>query len=417
MPQVNPTQSNPEFQPSLQGSNRLGRLRPPAWIWTDIFIPLVASRLMLILVAWLSLHLMRFDVHGKWEIGPRGETQNVDNQPLSTGRVITNVFSRWDAGWYLSLSRDGYQFVPGQQSNAAFFPAYPFLVRLVHLFSFSDSDASWLNAGIVVSHLMLLLALIYLYLLVRFDFDVQVAQRSVLYVLIFPTTLFFSAVYTESCFLAVAVASVYHARRGQWWLSGLFAAAAVLTRSPGIVLALPLGLEYLRQRNFDVRKITWNIFALALIPLALAAFLYYMQWRFGNAFATRDAQFAWSTTTTGLAWPWNTVIDFFRGPITFHGGPRSKIDFVFTVLCFALGLIGAFRLPAVYSIYTAASFLFTIGWGSFGGMSRYSLIIFPIFVVLALAGRTPAFHWALVTISSGLAAFFMILFAHWGWVG
>lgn len=380
-------------------------------------VPLVVSRVVLVLVAWLSLHLMRYNVSGKWEIGAQGNTEHVDDRPLSTSRVVTNVFSRWDAGWYLSLARDGYKFVPGQQSNAAFFPAYPLLVRCFHFFSLSRSDGSWLNAAIVVSNVMLLVALVYLYLLVRLDFDVQVAQRSVLYVLVFPTTLFFSAVYTESCFLALAVSSIYYARKGRWWPSSLLAAAAVLTRSPGIVLALPLGLEYLRQRKFDVRKLSWDVLSLALIPLALAGFLLFMKWRFGNAFATRDAQFVWSTTTTGLAWPWNTVIDFFRGPVTLLGGPRSKVDFVFAVLCFALGVIGAFRLPSIYTVYAAACFLFTIGWGSFAGMSRYSLVIFPIFVVLALVGRAPVVHRPLVIACTTLAAFFMMLFAHWGWVG
>lgn len=391
--------------------------RANPWIIRDVVVPFLITRAMLILIAWLSLHLMQYTVKGKWEIGSHGETVNVDGRPLSTGRVVTNAFSRWDGGWYLSLARDGYKFIPGQQSNAAFFPSYPFVIRCIHALSFSRSDGSWLNAGIVASNAMFLIGLIYLFLLVRMDFDAPIAQRTVLYALVFPTTLFFSAVYTESTFLAVTVACLYYARRGQWWVSGLLGGIATVTRSPGIVLALPLAIEYFRQKNFDIRKLSWNVFALAFVPLALAGLLLFMQWRFGNAFATRDAQFSWSANATGLRWPWVTTMDFLRGPITMHGGPYSAIDFCFSVLCAVLCIVGAKLLPSVYSVFAGACFLFTIGWGSFGGMSRYCLALFPIFVVLALAGRKPAFNQAFVIVASGLAAFFMTLFAHWDWVG
>jgi hypothetical protein len=406
---------DPSLSPSW--TDRLRKLRPPAWLLTDILVPWIATRGMLILVAWLSLHLMRYPVNGKWEVGDRGQTVHVDGRPLSTSRGVTNMFSRWDAGWYLSLARDGYHFVPGQQSNAAFFPLYPLLIRFVHTFSPGDSDGSWLNAGILVSNVMLLVGLTYLFLLVRMDFDAPTARRSVLYALVFPTTLFFSAVYTESSFLAVTVACIYYARKGQWWIAGLLAGLATVTRSPGVVVALPLGIEYLRQKDFKLRKLSWDVLALSFVPLALAGFLLFMQWHFGNAFATRDAQFAWSRTATGLQWPWTTAMEFFRAPVTLHGGPYSLVDLTFAVLCFFLCIVAAVRLPVVYSVLAASCFLFTIGWGSFGSMSRYSLALFPIFVVLAVIGTREAFHRSFVVISSGLAALFMVLFAHWDWVG
>lgn len=398
-------------------SRLLTLLRPSDWFIPDVVLPWLASRIMLIVVAWIFLHLTTYAVNGKWEIGAQGKTVNVDGRPLSTSRVVTNVFSRWDAGWYLQLARDGYQFVPGQQSNAAFFPVYPFLVRCAHFFAPGKSDGSWLNTGIVVSNLILLLGLTYLYRLVRLDFDTSTAQRSILYLLLFPTTLFFSAVYTESSFLCVTVASVYYARKGKWWLSGLFGAVAVVTRSPGIVMAAPLGLEYLRQRQFKLTRISWDIFAIALPPIALGGFLWFMQWRFGNAFATRDAQFAWAGPGGGLSWPWTTAAEFFKGPITMHGGRHSMIDFAFTVFCFGLCVVSTIRLPMIYAAFGWACLFFTIGWGSFAGMSRYSLAIFPIFVVLALAGRKPTVDRFYLTISTGLAALFMMLFAHWDWVG
>ena len=47
-------------------------------------------------------------------------------------RRFGNLQARWDAGWYLAIARDGYRFDPNyhRQQNIAFFPAYPWLMRL-----------------------------------------------------------------------------------------------------------------------------------------------------------------------------------------------------------------------------------------------------------------------------------------------
>src|SRR6266498_2771363 len=47
---------------------------------------------------------------------------------------LLNLPVRWDAGWYLQIVTDGYQYSPldtNTQQNIVFFPAYPMLVRIV----------------------------------------------------------------------------------------------------------------------------------------------------------------------------------------------------------------------------------------------------------------------------------------------
>ena len=50
---------------------------------------------------------------------------------------LQNLPLRWDAGWYLRIARDGYEFSPAagaeSQQNIVFFPAFPLLVRGVAL--------------------------------------------------------------------------------------------------------------------------------------------------------------------------------------------------------------------------------------------------------------------------------------------
>lgn len=54
-------------------------------------------------------------------------------------------------------------------------------------------------------NLVLLVALAYLYMIVREEFDAPTARRTVLYALVFPSTLFVSAVYPHALFLAGAI--------------------------------------------------------------------------------------------------------------------------------------------------------------------------------------------------------------------
>src|SRR4051812_29604198 len=40
--------------------------------------------------------------------------------------------NRWDVGWYGRVALDGYSYIPGAESNVAFFPLFPLLLRTFH---------------------------------------------------------------------------------------------------------------------------------------------------------------------------------------------------------------------------------------------------------------------------------------------
>ena len=56
---------------------------------------------------------------------------------------------------------------------------------------------------------------------------------------------FFSAVYSESLYLALSVGLFWRARQGRWALVGVLGALAAATRSTGLVLLLPALMLYL----------------------------------------------------------------------------------------------------------------------------------------------------------------------------
>ena len=130
---------------------------------------------------------------------------------------LLDVATRWDSGAYLALARDGYS--AAVPANNAYFPLFPFLMRALGA-PFGGSDDAYLAAAVVVSNVALLVAVAYLFALVALDREGATGSRAVLYLLVFPTSVFLAVVYPESLFLALAVGSVYHARRGDWLSAG-----------------------------------------------------------------------------------------------------------------------------------------------------------------------------------------------------
>ena len=164
----------------------------------------------------------------------------------------------------------------------------------------------------------------------RLDYGPAVARRAALYALVFPTTLFFSAVYTEATFLATTVAAFYYARRKVRGCAGIFSGAATLTRSPGILICLPLAIEYMAKREYKLRRIRIDAAALLIAPLCLGALLLYFQWRFGNALAVHDAQNHIGRRLGIVGWPWQPYAALFDRALA----PKDIVDLVF-----ALGLL------------------------------------------------------------------------------
>ena len=79
---------------------------------------------------------------------------------------------------------------------------------------------SALVGGALASTALLGVALVLLHRLVALDHDRAVARNAVLVTALFPMSFFFSAVYSESLFLALSVGAVYAARRERWALGG-----------------------------------------------------------------------------------------------------------------------------------------------------------------------------------------------------
>ena len=387
----------------------------PEWLARDILAPLAVSRVALVIVAWLGFHALQLPLKStKWEVANDGDIHNLPGHLSADAYPFINMWARWDGGWYFGIAKYGYRSDGGQQANVAIFPLYPYMLRGVHYDIPLPHDAGWLLIGIIVSNAALLIALIYFYQLVRLDYDQRVAARSVLYLCVFPTTLFLSAVYTESLFLALVVGAFYYARINRWLIVGVLAAAAALCRPPGVLLIIPLAIEYLAQKEFQWQRVKPDCLALVFAPLALAGHLTVLRWRFGgwNTISRAETMEGWNRH---LSPPWNALLDSFLH-IGSSKGFHGAFELFFALGLLAMTIFSCFRLRPSYAIYTMVSLLFITSWGTLISVPRLGLVIFPVVIGLALLGRNQAFNRVYLAFSAVLAAISMVVFSQWGWV-
>ena len=314
---------------------------------------------------------------------------------------LLDAASRWDADPYLAIARDGY--TTGAPSHVAYFPLYPFLMRIAGGV-LGGSDDAYLAAGVVISNLALFVALVYLARSVLIDRDVPTATRAAVYLLVFPTTVFLSVVYAESLFLALAIAATYHARRREWLLAAALAGLAALTRPFGAVVALPLAMEALR-RPIAVRGLAASLGA----PAAFFAWLGVLWLITGDPRALLTAQAQWGTRP-GLSI--QVFTELFDPSV--YSFPYFVI--AFTLFIAALVVISWRVLRPSLAAYGTAVFLVAISTGSLTSAPRYYLAIFPAFMALA-AIAPPWLGRTYVIVSAGLAALLTAMFAQWYWIG
>src|SRR6266404_7943134 len=288
-----------------------------------------------------------------------------------------DLWNRWDADQYLKLAQFGYTNTSAWK--AWFYPLYPWCVRFVAFF-----NGNYLVSALVVSFIALSVAAILLRRVVLLDFSPEVALRSVWFFLIFPTALFLHAPYTESLFLALAIGSVFAARKDQWWLAGALGALSWMTRANGIVLiptlAMEAGYQFWKTKRWD-----WRWLWIALVPLGFAAYLF-LNWRVTgdpfNAFHQRKPMFF-----TEFTWPWTGMHGAMNIMMEWKPTQAEMIgtqEFVFGLLGLICVIASWIKLRPVYAMYMTGTWLLFVSVTFLQSMPRYELNMFPMFILFGL---------------------------------
>ena len=187
------------------------------------------------------------------------------------------------AGRIISIANKGYAVEAagnaGRFFNLLFPPLYPLIVRMI-----SPVYLGSIRAGFFVSNLNAILSGIVLYLLVMYDSDRRSAVRALWYYSILPPSFLLTCTIPASTFLLLSLLCIYSARRRSFLVSSLFGAMAALTERAGIVLVIPLLLEFFNTMTKEYRsldEISWRFYlrktligsTFLLVPLGFILYL------------------------------------------------------------------------------------------------------------------------------------------------
>jgi len=299
--------------------------------------------------------------------------------------------ARWDAVWYLAITRDGYD----SAQKAAFFPLYP---TLVHAAGFVVGSP--VLAAMLVSTVCFMAALVVVGELARLELGDGAARWTVAALAFSPMSFFFSAVYSESLFLALSAGAVLAARRDRWALAGVLGALSAATRSAGVLVVVALvWLAVTRRARW--RDAAW----VALVPCGLAAFVAALALAGQDAFAPFHAQAVWFRSFGGpFSAVWDGAVAAWDGTRQLVSGSAHHVYFAraagdpFAIARINLALFGwvvlavvalagaARRLPAAYAGYAFAALAlplsYPVGPQPLMSLPRFVLVLFPLWMWL-----------------------------------
>jgi hypothetical protein len=333
---------------------------------------------------------------------------------LFVGDGIVGVWTQWDAGWYLSIAREGYSFVSvDRQANVAFFPAYPLAMRAI----------GWVLGGhpLVGGVLVTLGATagsVVLFTRWCADRMPSLAVRwAVAALLLYPYAWYlYGAVYADALFLVAALGAFVLYERGHPVLAGLAGAVATAARPVGMAVVVGLVILVLARRR-GLRRLRLSDAGVLLSAGGLAGWMAYLWVRFGDPLLFSKVQSAWGQASGPETW---FKVDLFRRAQSipcFVRGTLGSVEGCGTdygsELLYALGIIaqGVLLLAAVLSVpwiirrfgwaYGAYTVVVLapalIGSQDFQGAGRYLLAAFPVFALVGerLSRHATAGRWVL----------------------
>ncbi|KAE8879388.1 hypothetical protein PF005_g7481 [Phytophthora fragariae] len=165
---------------------------------------------------------------------------------LQTGGSPLAALSNWDGVYFSHIARSGYDF----EHFHAFFPLYPLLARWLARLLPLDEASAVVASGWMISNVSFVLAALFLYRLGRVVLrDEVVARRAAYLFCVAPSSIFMSAVYSESLMCLLSFSGLYFLARHahspkscrafrDLVYSALLFGAASATRSNGILLSL-----------------------------------------------------------------------------------------------------------------------------------------------------------------------------------
>jgi len=324
---------------------------------------------------------------------------------------INELWNQWDTKWYIEIAEHGYINTGEGRLSITFLPLYPWLIRLLATLS-----RDYLASALVISNVSFIFALILFYKLVRVDFSQEIALRTILFFSIFPTSYFLHAGYAESLFLVLALTSIFLLRKGMWFGGALAGMFASFTRFNGLTLFPFFIIEYLTAKKFSLKTVKYDILWALLILVGFGFYLLLNYRISGNPFYFKAVfeEVMWERASL----PWAGLIDainrFHRYQLA-DWATEGFIVIAFWIFNLVVLSTSLNKIRLSYKIFAWLNFFLMTTASIWSSLPRYSLMILPIFIVLARWGKNPAINYLITFIFLSLHLIFLALFVRGHW--
>jgi hypothetical protein len=296
---------------------------------------------------------------------------------------VTDVLTSWDGLWYLEIVRRGYpDSIPANitydqiEARAAFFPIYPWTVRVVDRALPGGDVFAALSVNLVLGAVSVVLV----GLLARRLHSVSVAARAMTLYAIFPGSFVLSFAYSEAMLIVLAAACLLFLVDERWLLAGLFAALATAARPNGIALvaacAVASALAIRRSRDW------MSLVAVLLSPIGFIAFQLYVDATTGERGAWfRVQREAWAEGTSFGVTAVKNTFGFLTSPLD---SPTDALT-ALTMIALVGMLYCVWKRPLPWPILTYCLVVIALMLlpATVTARPRFLFAAFPLFIAVA----------------------------------
>lgn len=286
------------------------------------------------------------------------------------------AWGNFDGEHYLAIAQGGY--LP---LTYFYFPLYPMMASIVASL-FGHSQIVIMFSLLLVSHISFAIGIIGYYKLAKLEFNQKVAALSVVALLLFPTSFYFAAAYTESLYFALSVWAFYFMRKKRWIVAGLVSGTTTAVRIVGIAL---YGALLVNLRKFTIRK----LLALFISIYGIVLYTLYVWEATGNPleFVSSVGIFGDQRSSSLVLLPQVfyryifkilPVVEYSYFPVFF----TTWLEFGVAMFFLALLVWGYFQLKKDIWFYSLIAYIIPTLSGSFSSFPRYVLAAFPLFFLI-----------------------------------
>ncbi len=278
------------------------------------------------------------------------------------------AFGNFDGVHYLGIAKSGY----AAQFTQAFFPVYPVLI---HYFSYL-TGGNLLISALLISNISFFFGMLLFYKLIKKYKGEKKALWSCVFLLSFPTSFYFGAIYTEGLFFFMIMSCLMLQEQKKPFLAALVGSVSSGTRLIGSLLALTF-----------ISKKPKSLLYVGLVFLGLLFYMVYLQINFHNAlyFLTAQSIFGQNRETQTIVTLPQVFFRYFKILLTTEGAPffNALFEITTTVGAITLLILSFKKVKTSWVLFNLISILLPTLTGTLASMPRYIIIAFPIYVVMA----------------------------------